>query len=122
MLDVAMRYKLPSAEAFEGSVQGFHIWKLHSLRYSFLSLYVAIAIASGAIAGIVSGSNGRIRFWKQSNNSTTVRDKLYVSVGKRAAIMNPWVGYLMGMSPTPPPHVLFTYGTRRRVIGNLDHI
>ena len=43
------------------------------------------AIASRAVFAIVSGSGwqtgGRKRFWSQLNNSNTVRDRPYVSMG-----------------------------------------
>ena len=43
------------------------------------------AIASRAVLGIVSGSDGRVselkRFWSQLNNSERPRDRPYVPIG-----------------------------------------
>ena len=53
----------------------------NKFHFQIIFLPLDEAIASRAVFVIVSGSDGRKRFWSQLNYPKTVRDRPYVSMG-----------------------------------------
>ena len=74
--DDRSRWAIIAAQTSVGVPNG--AWASREL-VRFLSLDEAIA--SSAVFVIVSGSDGRKRFWSHLNNSKTVRYIIYVSIG-----------------------------------------